>query len=179
MMERRVTRAGMGAVVNFHGSLGRNNRQRKGGGKTTWNKVDQSWWGVICELEVATVILKVSSDLNGSAIPNRAVPHILAQLSSLPGKSSMPVPRSGRVNKEKMVLELLFDVKIPLYLLLKWQRRENGSICQLSHHLSAPVKKQRTLIWRGTVPSFKLKLCYFPEEFLWTNFVIAIFEQIW
>lgn len=28
MMERRVTRAGMGSVFNFHGSLGRNNRQR-------------------------------------------------------------------------------------------------------------------------------------------------------
>lgn len=34
-----------------------------------------------------------------------------------------------------------------------------------------PVKNQRTLIWSGPIPAFKLKLGYFSEDFLRRNFV--------
>lgn len=115
-MERRVTRAGMGAVFNFHGCLGRNNRHRggnhlkQGGSKL----VTSDLWlcaagGVGWRWQwLGLVILEVFPTLSGSVIPNPAVSHILIQ------KILNASPEVSLVNKEKMVLELLFDVKILL-----------------------------------------------------------------
>lgn len=127
MMERWVTRAGMGAVFNFHGSLGRNNRQS---GETTWNKVDQSWWQVICGFALrewwagggsgsGLMILKGFSNLNGSATPWSQTGRSLTSPPSLPGKSSVPGLRSGWFIRRKWSWNFFLDVKILLLFTLK------------------------------------------------------------
>lgn len=91
--------------------------------ETTWNKVDQSWWQVICRFVLRERWAGGGNSPAWRSEPlNQTAPHILAQPSSLRRKPWMPFLRVRPVNKEKIVAKLFWCENSSMkrfYLLLK------------------------------------------------------------
>lgn len=103
-------------------------------GETTWNKVDQSWWQVICRFVLWDRWAGGGNSSARRSEPlNQAVPHSLAQPSSLRRKPRMPFQRLRLVNKEKIIVKHFWCENSSMKhfcLLLKKHGREKSSIFQ-------------------------------------------------